>query len=402
MAPARVLNVGHHYRVAGGSDRYMLVLEALLEERGHEVIPFAAAHPDNQPTPWARFFPTGVDPEGRRPSDFARFFYSREAAQALASLLKEARPDLAHLHIYYGHLTTSILAEFRKAGVPVVQTLHDYKLACPVYSFLSNGTPCEACGGHQFWKALPRRCNRGSLARTVASVAEAYIARATGDLRHIDHFITVCDFQRSKLLSYGLGTGKMSTVHNFVDAAAFTPGTAPGDYALYFGRLEALKGVHTLIEAAARVPELPLLVVGDGKERAALEARVAELGADHIRFLGFQRGARLHDLIRESRVCLQPSECYELCPMSTLEAMAFARPLIGSDIGGIPELVAEGQTGLLVPPGDTDALSAAIRWMAAHPGEAQRMGRAGRARAEREFGPDRHYARLREVYAGLL
>ncbi|HYE95248.1 MAG TPA: glycosyltransferase family 4 protein [Rubricoccaceae bacterium] len=393
-----VLNVGHHYRVIGGSDRYLVELGQLLERHGHRVIPFVAAHPDNLPTPWARYFPPA--PNTTRPAfgDAVQFLYSKPARAAMRRLLAEVEVDLAHLHVYYGKLTASILAPLREAGLPVVQTLHEYKLLCPVYTFISNGEICEACGGKEFWQALPRRCNQRSVARTTLSVAEAYFARRLGDVDTVTHFIAPSDFLRRKMIEHDVAADRITTVHNFADTERIAPSPSRSGPVVYFGRLERVKGLFTLLEAAALAPEVPLVLVGDGRARPALEAFAAARGLGHVRFLGFQEGEALERVLRESVASVLPAEWYENCPLAVLEAMAYAKPVIGSRIGGIPELVEDGETGFLVAPRDAEALADRLRWIVAHPVQAAEMGRAGRERVERDFSPEVHYARVRAVY----
>jgi glycosyltransferase involved in cell wall biosynthesis len=225
-----VLNVSQNFYVRGGSDRYFFVLAELLEQHGHQVIPFSTRQPKNSPTPWESYFPPGVNFDRPGARDLARYVYSRPAAEAIKRLLGDHRPDVAHLHIYYGQLTSSILAPLRKAGIPIVQTLHDFKLVCPVYSLLSHGQICEACQGHQFWRATTKRCNRGSLARSALSTVESYVSQRYGAVSAIDRFISVSNFQRAKLEELGVPGHKITTVHNFADTADVEPETTAGDY----------------------------------------------------------------------------------------------------------------------------------------------------------------------------
>lgn len=397
----RILNVGSNYRVEGGSDRYFLSLEALLEARGHTVVPFVARHPDNLPSEWASYFPPGVDTESPGMGDAVRFVYSRPARAAIDRLLADRPPDLAHLHVYYGQLTASILGPLRERGVPIVQTLHDSKLACPVRVFLSQGRVCEACDGRHFWKALPRRCNRGSLPRTALNVLEAYVSAWLDDADAIDRFIAPSRFLERKMVEHGVTTpDRITVIPNFVDPAALRPAHEPGEHLIYVGRIRAAKGIETLVTAAGSMPGVPLLVVGSGRDRAALERRVESEGWDHIRFLGFQEGEVLHDLIRRSVAVVVPSELYENCPMAVLEAMALGRPVVASAIGGIPELVAEGGDGLLFPPGSVSDLRERLEWMVSDRRRAAEMGAAARRKVESEYTPAAHYDRLMAVYDG--
>ncbi|WP_164928857.1 glycosyltransferase family 4 protein [Gloeobacter violaceus] len=402
--PSTVLKVSQNYFIRGGSDRYFFSLAALLEKKGHSVIPFAASQPENLPTPWARYFPTAVNFSSPSPADLVHFLYSRPAARALARLLAEHRPHIAHLHIYYGQLTTAILPILRRAGIPAVQTLHEYRLACPVSTLIdAQGQLCQACSGKDYWRAVAGRCNRGSLARSLLSAAEAYYARLLGGVvDHIDRFITVSHFQRRKLAELGVPAQKMSTVHNFVDVSQIAVNPVQGEYFLYFGRVERLKGIFTLIEAAAPLKDTPLLIVGDGEARAEAQALVERRGLSHIRLLGPKRGEELQQLIGGSRACILPSEWYENCPMSVLEAYAFSRPVIGADIGGIPELVDPETDGWLFPAGDVEALRDRLLTALRNREQTLSMGLAGRKKIERLFSQERHYEQILDIYAKVL
>jgi len=400
----RILNAGHHYHVQGGSDRCMLRLGELLEDKGHTVVPFASQHPDNRPSEWSGYFPSGVDTQDPSLSGAVRFVYSPEARRQMARLLDDGGPfDLAHLHIYYGQLTASILKPLLAAGVPIVQTLHEYTLTCPVHSHLSQGEICEACEGHAFWRALPRRCNDGSLARTALSVLEASVSRTLGDTRHVDHFIAVSDFLREKMIEHDVvAPDDITTVHNFVDPDRFEPSRQEGEHVLYFGRIAPEKGIRTLINAVVPLTDLPVRIAGTGKQRESLEAEVTRRGLDHIEFVGFQDGEKLWDLVRRSICTVLPSEVYENCPMSVLESLACARPVIGADIGGIPELLDDRADGRLVPSGDAEALREALVWMQSHPDRAVEMGQRGRKKVDGHFSPESHYEQVRNVYTEVV
>lgn len=393
-----VLNVGQSYRVTGGADRYMLELERLLADRGHRVVPFAAKSPENLPSEWARFFPEGADFAHPGLLDLARYVYSAPAARAMRRVIDAARPNLAHMHIYYGKLTASILAPLREAKIPIVQTLHEYKLICPVFTMISGGKVCEACDGHHYWRALPRRCNRGSLARTALSVTEAYVSRQLGGWTGVDRFIAVSQFQRDKLVQHGVPAGRICTIHNFVDTARMEPASGAGGYLLYFGRLERVKGIHTLLDAARQVPELPVFLVGEGSEREAIARRLEGPELAHVRLRPFARDDELAGLIRGCVATVLPAEWYENCPLAVLESLGYARPVLATRIGGIPELVEHGVDGFLTPPGDADQLAERMRWLASHKAAAAAMGAVGRDKVVRRFSPEVHYEQLIAVY----
>ena len=397
-----ILNVSQNYHVRGGSDRYFFTLAELLRKHGHQVVPFTAASPNNESSEWENYFPRGADFEHPGAGDLLRFLYSYDAVKSIRQLLKDTDINLAHFHIYYGKLTASVLEVLKRDGIPLIQTLHEYKLTCPVYSHLSNDQICEACEGKHFWRALPKRCNRGSLARTALSVTESYISKMLGAVKKFDHFISVSHFLRKKMISHGMPEDKISTVHNFVDVSDITPNFSEGDYVLYFGRVHRSKGILTLIEAAVPLTDVPIYIVGDGEAMPEVQQIIEQNGCKHIHLLGFKQGDELRELIRNSLCTVLPSEWYENCPMSVLESYAYGKPVIGADIGGIPELIVDGVDGFLVPSGEQETLRDRLLWMFTHKDEAAEMGRIGRYKMETEFNADIHYERIMNVYQQFL
>lgn len=401
-ASLRVLNVGQNYRVTGGSDVYLLELEKLLRRFGHEVIPFAARHPQNLPTEWNSFFPPAADFEHAGPRDLFQYIYSFPARAAVARLLAAKEVDLAHLHIYYGKLTGSILGPLRAKGIPVVQTLHEYKILCPTYQLLDHGEICQACGGKAFWQAVRKRCNRGSMARSFLSAVESYVSRACGNVSGIDHFIAVSDFVRNKVIELGLPAEKVTTVHHFIDTRGTQPNLLPGEYFLYFGRIEPGKGIFTLIDAFRPMRDQRLLIVGGGSALPEVERIIEQEGLDHIKTIGFKRGVELENLIRGSICTIAPSQWYETFGLTLVETFALGRPVVVSSIGGMTEIVSDGVDGLLSLPGDADALREKILWMASHRQAATEMGIMGRKKVEERFSPDIHYQKILSVYQKVL
>jgi glycosyltransferase involved in cell wall biosynthesis len=402
-SPTTVLQVSNNHFVAGGSDRYYMELSQALKAQGIDVVPFAPADERNDGSNWSDFFPEAPRADVPRVRDVFRFLYSTAARDSLRRLLQQANIDLAHLHIYYGRITASIIPVLKDAGIPIVQTVHDFKLLCPVYSCLRHGDICEACHGRHFWKAALHRCNRSSVLRSVASATESYISKSLGSHSDVDHFIAVSEFQRSRLIENGIcPSSDITTIHNFVNPDQYRPASGAGTYACYFGRVEKLKGIETLIEAMGRIPHVQLRIVGDGESRRQCEALVLANRVGNVRFSGFQSGSELADLVRGSFCTILPTEAYENCPMSVLESFAYARPVVGTDIGGIPELVDDGHDGYVVPIADPDALAERIGELASDRERAVSMGRAGREKIERQFNQEVHLSKVRAIYKRVI
>ena len=387
-----------------GAEAYVFRLTRLLEEAGHTVIPFAMEHPSNVPSPYARHFVSRVEFRGKRNlfTDLgraARVIYSTEARAKLAGLLREEPIDLAHLHNIAHQLSPSILGPLARAGIPIVQTMHDYKLACPVYTFRSRGEVCERCKGGRYWNAVRRRCNADSLALSLTSAAEAAVHRALGSYRRVHVFHCPSLFEMAKLMEHGVPRERLAFVPHFVDAAAYAPAFGGGRYALFAGRLSEEKGLATLLEAHRVTPGLELVIAGDGPMRAALEARVTPEQRARLTFSGHLTG-EAYDRAWQGAACLVlPSEWYEVRPMVIHEACARGKAVVATRLGSMPEIVEDGVTGLLVPPADPAALGAALAGLVADPARAEAMGRAGRALVERWYDPARHLVAMLDVYA---
>ncbi len=398
----KVLQVSQNLFVKGGSDRMFLDTCALLEQHGHTAIPFVAKHPENPLSPWSAHFPPAADFDKPGPVDLLRYVYSRPAAKALRDLIREHRPDVAHLHIYYGKLTASILPVLRAEGIPIVHTMHEYRQISPNYTLTHNDGIDEDCCGISAWRAVARRFNRGSLSRSALSAFEWYVSRMIGSQRSIDRFIAISDFQKRKMAEHGVPEEKISRVYNFVEPgdepASQTPPGGKDRYLLYFGRIERVKGVMTLAEAASCLPDVKVKVVGDGNAKPELAEMIRSRGINNIELIGFTHGEGLKRLIRDSLATVLPAEWHEPFGLTVLESFAQSRPVIASRIGALPELIDDGIDGLLFDPRNAAGLRQQIQALHADPERTDAMGRAGRSKMLERFDAETHYHELMGVY----
>lgn len=400
-----------YYYLRGGSERCFFDLTALLEQNGHQVIPFSMLDERNQPTEYERYFISHVDfPSqlGRGSSlrsklgTVERVIYSREARRNIQQLLADTQPDIAHIHGIAQETSPSILPAIRKAGIPIVQTLHDYKLLCPNTNFVSHGHVCEQCKVHRYHNVLLNRCKRDSFAASFLAGLEMAVHKA-GQIyeRNVDVFITPSEFLRDKLVEYGI-RNRIEHLPNFIETERIQPDFEPDDYFVYYGRLTAVKGVQTLLRAMLKVSRSHLYIAGTGELEEELHDFVQSSGLDNVSFLGHLDAGELFPLVQKAAFTVVPSEWYENYSMSVIESLAAATPVIGASIGGIPEQVKDGWNGLLFEPGDAGQLAQKINELLANPQRAQEMGRNGRAKVEQVNGPSRHYDEIMTIYTGLL
>ncbi|MBS43841.1 MAG: glycosyl transferase family 1 [Nocardioides sp.] len=409
----RILHVNKFLYRRGGAESYMLDVAAEQRAAGHHVGFFSMEHPDNDEDPNGDLFPSRMElnppPDGAaaRARTAAQVLWRRDARKAMERVLDRERPDVVHLHNVYHQLSPSILRPLAQRGVPAVMTLHDYKLVCPTYQFLdADGKICEAClpatpgGRPRFEEATKRRCNGGSLAGSGLATLELTLHRSTDAYGPVRTFLCPSAFLRDKVAAGGMHPDRLAHLPNFCDVSGVVPATEPGAGVLFAGRLSHEKGVDTLVDAAALLPaDVTVTIAGDGPERERLEKRAADRGlAAKVQFLGRVPMAELHDRMRAAAVVAVPSRWYENQPMSVLEAYGCGRPVVASDLGGLPEMVEDGVTGHLVPHDDPAALAEALGRLAGDPTTAHAMGEAARRRAVTTYSIGAHVAALEDHY----
>lgn len=390
----KILNIGHNLFVAGGSDRVLIETGLLLEDNGHEVIPYCAANENNMASKYKPFFPTSIDFNNITPSSLLSFFYNFEAKKQLIKLIENQKSEfnVAHLHIYYGKLTTSILHALSAKGIPIIQSLHEYKLACPVYTMEHKGDVCDACIGGNRLPCVIKKCKNDSVVQSVIMALESSFSRRMGDIRHIDLFLSVSEFHSTIMEKVGIPKSKLHVLHNFVDTDKYRTTESHDDYYLYFGRIEKLKGMDTLINAFKNSNH-KLVIVGAGVYLPHVEALISSI--DNISYDGFKNGEELIDIIAHAKCVIVPSEWYENCPMNVLEAKALSRPVIGANIGGIPELIRDGVDGYVFEPGSVQGLKEAIDKIDSHFAS---FSSEARKDAVERFSKEAYYKKLVSFY----
>jgi len=381
----------------GGSEVVMFQERDFLKRAGHTVVDFSMRNERNIASDYASYFVGRRDYRGGgklgKLISALTLVHSPEAVRWIGALIDATHPDLVHCHNVYHQLTPSIIGAAKARGVPVVLTLHDYKPVCPAYTRLSAGKPCSACLGGDYAQVLKHRCAEGSLGKSALLYAEAVVQRRLGNYEKVDRFIAPSRFMRDSVLRR-FRPEQVVLLHNGVDPAGIAACGRDEGYVLYFGRLSQEKGIETLLRAHAGARGAwPLVVAGTGPLADELRGRYPS-----ARFVGHLAGEALKRAIAGAVAVVVPSEWHENCPMSVLEAMACGKPVVGSRMGGIPELVAEGKTGLLFNPGNVSELQEKLDTLMAVPALRQLMGKQARVRVAQEFSLDKHNAGLLAIY----
>ena len=402
----KILFCHKYHFLFGGAERYVLDLEASFHDRHLETAWFSMKHQRNQPSSFEHYFTEEIDYNvslrgnlSHRIRLAAKLIYSFEARHNCAKLLDAWQPDIAHVHNIFHQITPSILPVLKRRGVPIVMTLHDYKLLCPVWNFLSHGEICERCASGGAYHVLLRGCTKNSRSASLVSMLEMYTQRLLGLYRNnIDLYIAPSRFMRDKMLQYGITSAdRIVHVPHAIDLEDYEPRLDDDGYLLYFGRLSREKGIGTLLRALERLPGLPLRVVGEGEDAAALQAQAERAGLD-VSFLGYRTGSDLRSLIAGARVTVVPSEWYETTGLVGYESLASGTPVIGSKIGGIPEVIEEGRTGLLFNPGDAEDLANKIEQLFYDEARRREMAANAAEWTARVNDRERHAEEILSVY----
>jgi glycosyltransferase involved in cell wall biosynthesis len=403
----RILFCNKYNYAFSGTEVYLFEVMDLMRSNGHEVALFSMADSRGKPTPYDRYFMPPID--FKKESGWfhkARLaghaIYSREARRRIRAMIAEFRPDVAHVRNIYHHLSPSILWELKAQKVPVVYHLNDFKVLCPNYNLVLRGEACEACKGGEFWHALKEKCYPGWDAR-MTLVAEAYVHKWLGTYpKCVDCFLAPSQFVRDKFVEHGWNPAKFEVLPHFQRVRPVVERSAPDAPMLYFGRLSPEKGVDDLLLAMRRLPNLRLIIAGEGPERGRLLQLAAELGLANVEFAGYMRGTELDRAIGNSCFTVLPSHAYETLGKTILESYAEARAVVATDLGSRRELVDAGRTGLLYRTGDVEQLAAAIQFLSSQPDLADKMGRAGQERVREGYTAEAHYSTLVSLYERLV
>jgi len=384
----KILLVHNQYRQPGGEDVAFEQERQLLQRAGHEVVIYHRSNAEIDDNFTAAKLVL-----------VKKIVWATDTHRDFTSLLHREKPQLVHIHNTFVMVSPAVYLACEYANIPVIQTLHNYRLICPAASLFRDGKICEECIDHSLLRGVWHGCYRDSRLATsaVALMLAIHRRRHTWDEK-VRAYVALTEFARSKFIQGGLPTEKIFVKPNFVDP---DPGvrSAPGRYAVFAGRLSEEKRVCTLLSAWARLRSpIPLVIVGDGPERVKLEQQAQHLGLTHVTFLGRLMRPETLAMVRNSWLLLLPSECYENFPLTIAEAFACGVPVICSRLGAMAEVVDDGRTGLHATAGDPDDLAEKLEWAWAHPAQMEAMGKEARREYEAKYTAARNYEILKDLY----
>lgn len=390
MLKPRVLVVHNRYQQAGGEDAVVNNETAMLRRHGHEVVEFIR---DNQEIATYSL--------RRKALLLAATTWSRHSYEQLRTLIRRERPDIAHCHNLVPLVSPSAYYACRDAGVPVVQTLHNYRLLCPAGTLFRDGNTCALCVDHPAAGAL-RACYRRSHIQTSAvSLMLKTHGRCGTWRRLVKAYVTVSSFSRDLHIAAGFPADRLHVKPNFLERDP-GQGQGEGDYALFIGRLTQEKGVPEMLSTWRHLPQVPLRVVGGGPQYERCSALASSVKDGRVTLLGQMSPAETLAQVRSARFLVFPSLWHEPFGMALIEAAACGRPVIASKTGAVPELVVDGITGLLFNPRNSEDFASKVAWAWDHPEALRPMGAAARSRYLQHYTAEQNYTELMKVYEQVL
>lgn len=413
----KILLVNWSWYPSGGDWTYVENIHKLYEEKGYDVIPFSTHNKKNIFSPYSGYFVNTYDfKELNKRKNLSNGIkalktsvISKDALAKLDLLLDVHDIKIAHLNNIHHYITPAIIVKLKNKGIKIIWTLHDFKIICPENSFISNGVLCEKCINGSFYHCAINLCKKKSFLASSLASFEAYYYHSKNTYDLVDYFLCPSIFLSKKFIEFGFNPSRLLVSNSCYDIDLIdlyisnyklkNAAVQPEKYVLYIGRLEEIKGVQTLIEAV-KDTNIKVKIVGSGVESHNFKTMAA--GFDNIEFLGFKNKQEVFKLTQECLYVVCPSICYENLPFSIIESFLFYKPVIGSDIGGIPELVMEGKTGLLFEAGNVAHLCEKMNYLWNNNEIVEDMGNQARVFAHKMVNFKSHWSKIETLLLNLI
>lgn len=409
----KIVLVNYRYFISGGPERYYFNIKEILEQNGHEVIPFSVKSSRNLPSGYEQYFLDIVDDEvyfaqSKKSlkvvlKSFSRMFYSFEAKRKFGRLLKGTRPDLVYIMQYHNKISPSIIDAARRRHIPVVHRISDFQYMCPNALFYNDVKGvCEDCLKGKRWSCVKYKCVLDSAVYSGIKMAAKWLHDTMKVTRRIDAFVVPSSFTMRKLHEYGIPSEKLHHIPTFFNLKETDPLVEYKPFVLFVGRIEKQKGLMTLIKTFEGTA-YSLKIIGFSNDGYEDELKACLEGKQHrIEFLGRKSFEEIVPYLKACLCTVVPSEWYDNFPNVILESFAYKKAVVATDFGSLPELVKDNETGLTFKYGDTGDFRQKIKIMFDNPGKARQMGgNAYRLLVER-YSPEAHYAQLMELFGNIL
>ncbi|HOP86438.1 MAG TPA: glycosyltransferase family 4 protein [Syntrophorhabdaceae bacterium] len=382
-----ILLVHNFYKFFAGEDSIALREKNLLEENGETVYFYTR---DNKETDNYNLF--------QKILFFRETVYSKKTKKEIKDILREFKPQVAYTHNIFPLISPSIFHTLYDALIPCIQNVQDYRWLCPNGVFYINDSICERCKNGAFWNAVRYRCFRESYLLSGLYATTISANRLAGVFKKIDAFLCTTEFNKQKLIEGGVKEDRIFIKPNYLDISDIEPSYGSGDHIIFLGRLSPEKGLWTLVKAFERLKDLKLRIVGTGPLEQSLKTYIKEKGIKNISMEGFKQGAEKNNLLKNSLFMVFPSEWYEHFPIVLLEAFAFGKPVIASNIGNMPLIVENGKSGLYFKAGDVNDLMEKVKFLSQNISEIVKMGMHARKEIETKYTPQVNYKILKSIF----
>lgn len=401
----KILLVNKFHYLKGGSEKYYFELGQLLKENGHEVAFFSMEDEKNIKTGCKEYFVKPIDLNTGSKFKALDVIYSKSNKKIMEQALEEFKPDIVHLNNFQRQLSASIIEPIKKRNIPIVYTAHDVQAICPAILMLDNNKNiCEKCMNGKYINCINKKCNKGSTLKSIIGAIEGYYYRNKKIYtKQIDKIITPSNFYKNKLIEDGISEEKIEVLHNFIDTKEYNIKTQDKGYGLYIGRLSKEKGIFNLLESVKKIKSAKIKIAGEGPEKEEIIKFIKENKLQSkVELLGFLNKENVKEQISNCRFVVTPSIWYENCPYSVMEALIIGKPVIGANIGGIPELVKNEINGLTYDFNDIENLSSKMKKLFQDSKLAQKLGNTAKEMATELYSTKKYYKEIMKVYENLI
>lgn len=398
----RVLLVNKFHYLRGGSEKYYFELGELLKKHGHEIAFFSMTNEKNISTGNKEYFVDEIDMNTGSKLQALNVIYSKKNKALMKKALDEFKPDIVHINNFQRQLSASILDAIKENNIPVVMTAHDFNPVCPASIMLYDGEICEDCIKKGCSQCFKKKCIKDSTLKSLLGTLEKKYYDMRKMFKKFDCIVSPSEFVKDKLIEGKLNCNEIRVIHNFVNESKHEE-SKPGNYAFYFGRLSKEKGIMHLVKAIREIENARLIIAGEGDEREHIEEYIKNNNLqERITLIGYQNQDNIRKYITNARFIVVPSIWYENCPYSILETMEIGKPVIASDIGGIPELVSDGINGYLYEPNDIHSLKEKLKLLFESDELAKTFGKNSRELFNKNYTAERYYSEIIKIYSSLL